>query len=384
MKKLINYINRSKSVITKKENLEHLYTFKNFPVFFGCTNSAESDDMVADMIWQIDPSTGLIQLTQLIPLEILYMNQHVDATGKTWNKYNHAFAEYILKKKSGNILEIGGGSGKLANIILNKDKNINYTVVEPNPTFEERENLKIIKSFFSRDLKHNFKTDNTVIFSQVYEHVYDPGEFLSEISEFLPIGGKLIFAYPNLEYWFKNKFTNAINFEHTMLMTDYFVDYFLGKTGFIIEEKIAYENHSHFYTVVKTDLKDKLDFIKLENKYLHYKKMFNEYIYYHITIVEEINKKIKSSNCKIYLFGAHIFSQYLIAFGLDTSKIINILDNSPLKQEKRLYGTSLIVKSPEIIRRQDKVAVILKTGLYNDEIKKDILENINPNVIFWE
>ncbi|EAL0981581.1 SAM-dependent methyltransferase, partial [Campylobacter jejuni] len=82
----------------------------------------------------------------------------------------------------------------------------------------------------------------------------------------------------------------------------------------------------------------------------------------------------------VYLFGAHLFGQYLIFQGLNTEKIINILDNNPSKQEKRLYGTKFIVKSPKILKDQDDSLVILNAGVYNDEIEKDILENINKNI----
>ncbi|EAI7399927.1 SAM-dependent methyltransferase, partial [Campylobacter jejuni] len=77
---------------------------------------------------------------------------------------------------------------------------------------------------------------------------------------------------------------------------------------------------------------------------------------------------------------AHLFGQYLIFQGLNTEKIINILDNNPSKQEKRLYGTKFIVKSPKILKDQDDSLVILNAGVYNDEIEKDILENINKNI----
>jgi len=58
------------------------------------------------------------------------------------------------------------------------------------------------------------------------------------------------------------------------------------------------------------------------------------------------------------------------------------LDNSSLKQEKRLYGTNLTVKSPKILKNYKKPTVILRAGLYNDEIKKDIIENINSDTKF--
>jgi hypothetical protein len=164
-----------------------------------------------------------------------------------------------------------------------------------------------------------------------------------------------------------------------MLMTDYYVDYFLKKTGFDILEKAEYKNHSHFYTVEKTNKKEN---VILDNRYGYYKEMFNNYITYHKDLVSKINKQIKETSSEVFLFGGHIFSQYLIAFGLNVSRITNILDNSLLKQEKRLYGSDLIVKSPKILSKYNNPVVILKAGLYNDEIKKDILENINCKTIF--
>jgi len=379
MKRLEKYIDRSYSVISGEKGLEHLKTFKDFPVFFGCTDSSFKDDLYADMKWAIDPSTGIIQLEKLIPLDILYMEQHVDATGETWRQYNNDFSDYIVDNSEGNIIEIGGGAGKIANLILRKTKtNQEIIVVEPNPLFKEKKGLRIINSFFNKGLKEKLGSNNTVSFSQVFEHIYDPKGFLEEIYEFLPENGKLIFAYPNLEYWFNNKFTNAINFEHTLLMTDYYVDYLLKVSGFEIIEKKAYKNHSHFYNVKKTE---KTPQLSLKNKYKHYKNMFEDFISYHNDLVREINIKTKNQS-ELFLFGGHIFSQFLIQFGLDVSNLEYVLDNSPLKINKRLYGTELQVKSPAILAEYKAPTVILKAGVYNDEIKKDILENINPNTKF--
>jgi len=379
MKKIKQFILRENSVIDNNENLEHLYTFKNFPVFFGCVNTPFKDDLHADMVWKIDPLTGIIQLSNLIPLEILYMEQHVDATGSTWKQYNEDFSNYVLDSSHGNILEIGGGSGKIAKLILNKRNSIKFYAIEPNPLFEEKENLIIIKSFFKKELRGRINSKmTTVIFSQVLEHAYNPEEFLIEINDYLEEGGKLIFAYPNLEHWFSKKYTNAINFEHTMLLTDYFLDYLLSKTGFKIIDKTKYKNHSHFYTVEKTK---NISIKSIENRYDHYKKMFKDFIDYHNNMVIKLNNQI-NDNDEVFLFGAHIFSQFLIQFGLDQTKIKSILDNSPLKQNKRLYGTDLNVNNPLILKKHKSPTVILKAGIYNEEIKKDILENINGNTTF--
>jgi len=384
MKELKDYIEREASVVTGQSNLEHLYTFKNFPVFMGCSSDTNSEnDLTADMIWKIDPNSGIVQLSKLIPMETLYMDQHMDATGATWDRYNKALANFIIDNHEGNILEIGGGSGKLANLIISKCDNLKYTVVEPNPTFSETDNIKIKRKFFNDDFKINDDSIKTITLSQVLEHVYDPRSFLENLYKKIPEKGLFVFGYPNLEYLFSNKFTNAINFEHTILMTEIYVDYFLNEAGFEIIKKIPYENHSHFYSVRKNPvIKDRKIDLNFDKLYEKYKLMFNQFINYHLKMVKEINEYVDRSNSSVFLFGAHIFSQYLISFGLKTEKIKFILDNSPIKIDRRLYGTNLVVKSPKILKEYSNPLVILKAGLYNKEIKDDIINNINSETKF--
>ena len=52
------------------------------------------------------------------------------------------------------------------------------------------------------------------------------------------------------------------------------------------------------------------------------------------------------------------------------------------KENKRLYGTNLKVKSPQILKKEEAPLVILKCGVYNNEIKNQIIKNINSKVIF--
>ena len=55
-----------------------------------------------------------------------------------------------------------------------------------------------------------------------------------------------------------------------------------------------------------------------------------------------------------------------------------------IMEAKRLYGTNIIVHSPEILRNEKTPVLILKAGIYNNEIKNQIKQHINPNTIFWE
>ncbi len=107
-----------------------------------------------------------------------------------------------------------------------------------------------------------------------------------------------------------------------------------------------------------------------------------DFVQYHQELVGNLNIAVEASVEPVYLFGGHIFSLYLLAFGLNTGKIVSILDNSSLKQGKRLYGTRFIVESPKVLAGKGRVKVILKAAMYNEAIKKDILENINSEVDF--
>jgi hypothetical protein len=89
------------------------------------------------------------------------------------------------------------------------------------------------------------------------------------------------------------------------------------------------------------------------------------------------------SNSDIYLFGAHVFSQFLISMGLNTEKIICVLDNSLIKNNTRLYGTNLTIKNPKEVNLKDNSIIILKVGNYRDEIISGLM-SINSNIILWE
>lgn len=91
----------------------------------------------------------------------------------------------------------------------------------------------------------------------------------------------------------------------------------------------------------------------------------------------------KRTNSNVYIFGAHVFTQMLIAFGVDEIKIDFILDNDPHKIGKRLSGTSLYVASPQVLQGIKTPWVIVKVGAYAAEIRQNLL-GINPGVVFIE
>lgn len=97
-----------------------------------------------------------------------------------------------------------------------------------------------------------------------------------------------------------------------------------------------------------------------------------------VEFVAKSNELIDAHSGPVYLFGAHIFSQSLFFFGLNSKRIDGVLDNAAEKQNKRLYGTPYQVFSPSVISELNNVMVILNASHYQSEIR-DQLISINRN-----
>lgn len=378
-------IRRDQDVILGGNDLEQIYCFKNFPVYMGSVEHVLSEDVFSDMQWVISKASGAIQLNPLLPLEVIYPEAHGSGcVGDLWMKHHSAFANFVRKYNPSSVLEIGGAHGILSKYYHSVKPETRWTIVEPNPTPDGTVKARFIKGFFDDQFELDDPVD-AVVHSHVFEHVYDSQSFVQHIAGFLSAGKHLIFSLPNMEEMLKRKYTNCINFEHTVFLTEPYIEYLLHQHGFrILEREYFLDDHSIFYSCVRdksvqpTELPSGL--------YEKNKKIYLDYVTYHEDLTEDLNAKIAAlkDNQKLYLFGAHVFAQYLIGFGLDTSRIECLLDNDPNKQGKRLYGTNLQVASPKILEDVENPVVILKAGVYNDEIKKDILENINSSTHILE
>ena len=372
-------IDRNFDVLNNSNQLETLQIIKNFPVFMGTVNHDNKQDLTAEMSWVISKKTGMIQLNKLIPLDILYKNSHESGViGKLWDDHHSSFCRFIENYKHDQIIEIGGGNGILANKFHKNNPKVKWTIVDPNSKPIKGSKAKYINKFYNENLDIDYR-NSTIVHSHTLEHVYEPLKFMDLISKNIK-KNRLIFSVPNIKEMVKRKYTNAINFEHTYFLSEEFTKYFLEYFGFKIEKKEYFlEDHSIFYSATKCKESIK---INLKNYYEENKKIFLDFKKHNEKIVKELNNIIDKKNSEIYLFGAHIFSQHLITIGLNTNKIKFILDNDKSKTGKRLYGTNLIVKNPKILKNINNPLIILKAGVYNSEIKKDILININSSAKF--
>jgi len=372
-------IERKIDVVTGDGNLEELHSLPDFPVFMGCVDQQQSKDLFASLTWSIGKTSGIIQLKQLIPLDILYQAQHAGAVGDIWTAHHQSFSIFVSKFKPSSVLEVGGAHG-----ILSKEYqrfgHIPWTILEPNPSPVEGCEARFIKGFFDDRFSYGEAFD-TVVHSHVFEHIYEPDQFMRHLGGFMDEGMHLVFSLPNMQAMLDRKYTNCINFEHTVFLAEPYVEFLLAKHGFrLLDKEYFMDDHSIFYAAIRDS--SVMPSVLPCGLYEKNKQLYMDYVRYHEELINKLNSKINCSTQPVYMFGAHVFAQYLIVSGLDTKRIVSLLDNDPNKQGKRLYGTSLIVQSPKALQGVINPSVILKAGVYNDEIKQDILDNINSRVVF--
>ena len=125
-----------------------LAKINNFPVFIGCVTHPISEDVFADLEWQICPSNGLIQLGSLVPLDIYiqkinlpHLVMLVIASSKV--------CQFIFDNAAGSVLEIGGAHGALSIEYSKLVSNIDWTIIEPNPIPLPNVPAKYIRGFLT-------------------------------------------------------------------------------------------------------------------------------------------------------------------------------------------------------------------------------------------
>lgn len=367
-------IKRNQCLITGNTDIEHIYTFKHFPIYMGCTDELDSSlDLFADMKWGCSQSSGNVQLMELIKPDVLYSQHHNSGTvGEIWRQHHRKFYEFISKHGCSNALEVGGATGSLANLFLENQQDIKWTVIEPSLKLSiDDPRVTCIQGFFE---DYDFDTTyDAVVHSHLFEHVYDPVKFLTKVRSLLNTGDCQYIALPNMKHWLAEGYNSTLTFEHTYYVDEIVIEALLTLAGFVITDKVV-EPHSIFIKCVK------VGGVEMPIPRLGYvKDAFLNYVNKMEQDVANLNSKIKGQ--QVYLFGAHIFSQTLLNLGIDQTQIINILDNDPDKQNKRLYGTNLIVQSPTCLADIISPIIIVRGGIYTDEIKAGI-SKINTTAVF--
>ena len=379
-------INRDTCVICNNDQLEVLGGWQNFPVHMG--TSLDYTDIFADQLWGICKRCGGIQLTKVIDSKVLYSHSHAPGTvGDTWSKHHEEFADFVTTKQDhGIILEIGAGNMNLAKAIYSKANGWQnpgaYFIMDPK--VDESDSPPGVEVFpymwtpLWAEVVGKESGINTIIHSHTMEHFNNVSKAIQAMADLLPVGGLMCFSVSVIDKMLEKGWTNGINFEHNYLTTYDKIIFVVEAAGFEIEGVKWFSDCNVFMACRKRE--SVFDNLTIPNEYERNRELFLAYMNGLITDAKIIGQRLGEIPGPRFIFGAHIFTQTLVYSGLNGAKFLCALDNDSNKQGQRLYGTSLRVESPEVIRDLDEPIVVVRAAQYTDEVVKKLKE-INPSVI---
>ena len=320
-------------------------------------------------------SCGLIQQYNAPDPNILYFRFKNEIVGEKWKRHFQEFLKFILGnyEKTHAVLEVGAGDLSLANMLVENGVT-DLTIVEKN--IDGKNVNSAIRIYFSYLEDVDFPKKFDIIYSShVFEHVTSIQQHIKKISEILNPHGKFIFSLPNFKKWIENFNLNAFSQEHVIYPLIGNIESILSRYNLRINKVIEFEDHSLFIeSEIINDVREpKNNCVETKKLLLDFKIKLEKFGYF-------IDKNVSSTE-RIYVFGGNSSSQLLLRNFLHDRDVVCILDNAKIKEGKYLYGFDYIVKNPDIIRDEfDKKAVVLIfTGTYVDEIKKQI-SSINQNI----
>lgn len=311
------------------------------------------------------------QTEYIADIKLLYENNFAGFHGSIRNTHNTLFSEFILNNKDvSSICEIGAGNGMLSDTLM-EAKSLHYTIVDP--SFGGNAKNKTVLSKYFEECNENEIQCNTLVMSQVFEHFYKPVEIIKKIQSCKNIQ-HIYLSFPDLESYIRDGTYHVLNPEHTFYIDNTFVEKIFGLYGFIMKRIHFHENHSVFFEFFR-DVPSIHQFPVNEDSEEKVTLFFNRLLKA-IDVVNTIDTTLP-----MYIWPCSMHTIFAFSLGLNHSKIKNILDNSPAKLHKFLYGYNLeCLPFTDIIQDTQEKYIILSGGCYSKEVIADVIKNSSNRV----
>jgi hypothetical protein len=354
-------MDRINCVICESNSFNHVYTLENYPITPSSNTLEISSDEFNECLFVSCKNCGEVQLKTLVDPFKLYKDSHNSTENTpTWKEHHQLFAKFISENITiSSILEVGGNSGILYKFLNNKITD--YTILDICDTSDRPFEIKFIEGNCET---FDFTNYTHIVLSHTFEHLYSPIKFIENLSK-----GQVKSVYisiPNMENLYNSKNISIIHNEHTFFVGDNEIRYLFSQYGFSCSMFHEFKKHSLFYNFVYDPSIKPLPLYKNMER--------SEYIQSYLKNFEEsIAKVIIDKPC--FICPAGHYGQKIYYYLQKYSKhIIGFIDNDLSKQNKRVYGTSSHVYSPDILLKYANtvISIILYAGPYTVEIKNQL------------
>ncbi len=364
-----------KQCIFCKEELSNILLPKDLKIAIACYSTEKPITNLIPYNILLCSNCKTSQTKYLGDLNEIYKINHADSTGTTMQNLHIKVKNVLLNLKNNNLLnnivEVGASKGILSDILLDENIVDKYYIIEPNFIGLHKENRIIINNYFENVKFNEYNNCNTILISHVFEHFYNPSDILKIIQQNDSIEN-FILVWPDLQYYKNNDVYHILNTEHTYYVDNNFIVDLFNNYNFELITQEEYIGHSVIFTFKRNNnLKLKL----LQNKDYLFETFINK-IYNKKGQIDTFIKKNKDK--KIAIWPASVHTQFLFIF-LGSENFEYVLDNSPNKIGKYLYGYSLKCLDFKKYVNDENFAVILNGGIFNKEVQPLIN---NSNVLY--
>jgi hypothetical protein len=355
---------RSHCAVCGEGGLEPFLEIPACPVFQGCVPFARGAAECASMTWVGCPACGCAQIAPLPALERIYQAGHATGLGAAWARHHAGFADFLRAQTCGAIVDVGGGSGTLAGAYRRGGGELPWTILEPNalrvPNLPD--DIAVVDGFLEEDALTRIGAA-TVVMCHMFEHVVDLRATLEILDGVLPADGRICLAWPELESWTRKGVAGALNFEHGVYVTVPRLLALFAQFGWRIEARQLWPENDTWFLAFARGAADtsapRGDGVTAVSHYFGALR----------TQAETLARTLGRHDGEAFLMPASIYAQALLTLGLPEKRFAALLDNSPAKQGRRLYGTDLHVMAPsEILLQARDPLVIINGGAHDAEM----------------
>lgn len=366
-------------IVCNSANFLILLHLDSFPLYFGALpKNYHSTVSQYPLTIALCKECNLVQQTDRVEESIMnnvYEADYYNCPSPTGSgmgiceiqKFYHFFNSIKLNK--GKLLEIGCFDGYLLNELQKEEWDV-YGIDPSNATTNIVNNFPTghIKSSFFDNKSFPNELFDVIIFRNLLEHIYNPNEFLRNVTNRLNENGYIFIDVPNIKALNAAGGIGSFFHQHISYFSIESMQFLLRQHGFNV---IKYHEGSPNLFVCSKKERWMPKKINKEN--------INDNLY---DIADKIKAKMKKAisifetNKNIVLFGASLICTTIINSldKKDKEKIKYIFDNDKTKHGRYIFNCNITIQAPKKLNDNACDIIFILTWIFSDEILDQLLK----------